>query len=228
MKVLSRAIAAALLAGGGAAQAASIAYFLDQSDFLPDGANYLQVTFDDEGAAGLINVRVEILPALEAANTGIGGNALGITAFAFNSTLYAETCPAAAAALPAGGIVDLPGSWVRASNCFNTLSFGRFENSAGSQGPRADPLMFSIDVTGDSVTDFLELSSLTGTQGNTAFWAEVRGLFPVGDASRTTIDVAGSTPVPIPSVVWVFGSVWLGLLGAARRAPQAHHRVGPP
>ncbi len=45
--------------------AAFVSYDLDLSNKLPDGQAYLRVTIDDEGAAGAINFRVDVLDPLD-------------------------------------------------------------------------------------------------------------------------------------------------------------------
>ena len=77
------AAVAALAVSGSAAQAASIAYVLDQSNadpLLADGDAYLQVTVAD-GAGGAIDFTVDILPRL----TGIADTGFGLRSFAFSS-----------------------------------------------------------------------------------------------------------------------------------------------
>lgn len=85
-RAFTSAAATALLAAAAyaPANAASVSYFLDQSDKLADGVNYLQVTIAD-GANGAIDFRVEALqPLLDLAGNGTGLYAFGIDKFAFN------------------------------------------------------------------------------------------------------------------------------------------------
>src|SRR5690606_30227476 len=62
------------------AQAASVSYYLDQSDVLPDGTNWLQVTISD-GIDGAVDFTVQILQPLKDL---IANCDIGITKFAFN------------------------------------------------------------------------------------------------------------------------------------------------
>jgi hypothetical protein len=75
---------AAILLGGlfmltSQANAASMSYFLDQSNALPDGVNYLTVTIDDESDPGDINFSVVV-------NTSefTPGSNFGMQTFSFN------------------------------------------------------------------------------------------------------------------------------------------------
>jgi hypothetical protein len=80
------ATAAALCAlGCASAQGASISYYLNQSNALPDNVNYLKVTVSDDGLAApnTIYFRVEILSPL----LDIAGTNFGIQRFAFNSAI---------------------------------------------------------------------------------------------------------------------------------------------
>jgi len=81
--MLKSKVGASLLFGllsATASQADSISYFLDQSNRLADGINYLQVTISDERAPGVIDFRVEALQPL----IDLAGDGFGIDMFAFN------------------------------------------------------------------------------------------------------------------------------------------------
>ena len=172
--VLSLVSAALLLAG----PAHATSYFLDQTNTtastdpngaLPDGTNYLQVTFTDSlSVVGDIDVTVDILAPL----TGIADVSFGLQSFHFNSTNT----------LSAGDILGLPVNW-SASTDFDPNpphqtgdGFGRFEvKLAGTGMSREAPtLSFSISIAGDSVNDYAE-ASVNSSEGTTFFAAEVRG-----------------------------------------------------
>jgi hypothetical protein len=168
-------VSAALLLPG---TAHANSYFLDQTNTtsvsdpngnLPDGTNYLQVTFTDSIAVvGDIDVTVHIRAPL----TGIADVNFGLQSFHFNSTNT----------LSAGDIIGLPLNW-SASMDFdpnaphqNADGFGRFEvKLAGTGMSRVTPtLSFSIRIGGDSVNDYAE-ASVNSVEGPTFFAAEVRG-----------------------------------------------------
>ncbi|MCK4707388.1 MAG: VPLPA-CTERM sorting domain-containing protein [Gammaproteobacteria bacterium] len=172
------------------AGAASVSYFMDQSNALPDGVNYLQVTISDrDGVEGIIDFTVETLPVF---NFNDGSN-FGITAFGFNGDL-----------LTADNI-SLPDGWSFSSDQ-NRSGFGNFINfTSGTGNSREDPLKFSI--IGDDINSY------------TGFTAHVAG-FITSDEDLTSDWFGGSvstSTVPVPAAVWLFGSGLLGLIGVARR-----------
>jgi hypothetical protein len=196
---LSVGIAAVLVAG--AANAASISYFLDQSNttsvtdpdgVFPDGDNYLTVTFADSGTVlGDIDVTVAVLDPF----TGIKGPNFGIQTFSFNSTN----------SLSASDITGLPSlSW--ATNVppppQQADGFGQFMVEVADTGiDRQDPLSFSISIDGDSIYDYAVLSTGGAGEGHTYFAAHVAGFDDQapGDVVLTSAWFGGSTLVPEPS-----------------------------
>lgn len=209
------AIGMALAATAGMANAASVSYFLDQSNLssgpLGDGTNYLQVTIDDQGAPGLINFTVKTLPALN----NIAGSNFGIQTFALNTLLNTSSIPDSA-------IVNLPSGWSgNVPPPPNTIDgFGTFDIAVDNGGGnRLTTLTFSINVPGDTITDYVKLSGGNAAQGNVFFAAHVGG-FDDG-AGNTSAFFGGSTPVPLPAAAWLFGSGLLGLGGIARRRRSA-------
>lgn len=218
--------AAAALCLTGPAQAASISYYLDQSDVmaLPDGNNYLKVTIAD-GVDGAIDFTVEAQPALLAQT----GGHFGIRAFAFN-TSHAQF-------LTDAEIVDLPPSFiVRSPPGLRQMDgFGKFDTKVRFVGPGEaawnSPLTFSIvGVTGDTPYDYVELSSQAAAEGNTFFAARVQYLldtpvcYPPNDHwcdPHGLAYVGGSTEVPLPAAAWMFLSGFAGLAARARRRVNA-------
>ena len=204
-------LAAPLVAG--AANAASISYYLDQTNttLLPDGTNYLTITFADSTTApGDIDVTVTLLSPL----TSIAGTNFGIQTFSFSSTN----------ALSAANIIGLPSSsWAAefAPPPQVADGFGQFGVEVADTGSdRQDPtLSFSISSAGDSIYDYAVLSGGDAGQGNSYFAAHVAGFLdqdPDPEEVLTSAWFGGSTIVPEPSTaLLVFAG--LALLGLRRR-----------
>jgi hypothetical protein len=217
----------ALLATSSA-NAASISYYLDQSNKLADGINYLQVTIDDEGEAGVINFTVTALaPLLE-----LAGDNFGIQKFAFNilGGIGAE----------AKDVDALPENW-RARNGGRMDGFGLFDVKLQGKGKnRQDPLTFSIaGVDLDTITSYVDLSTGRAPQGFSLFSAHVAGFNfgecgieydgggdgksdPLGSKAKpktkkddcvTSAFFGGNTAVPAPPAVWLLGTAVAGLVG---------------
>jgi hypothetical protein len=220
LKGLTAALLAAGLWGASAAHAASVSYYLDQTNTHPelsDGVNYLVVTLDDNtpssigGNDNLITFTVSTVPG-----AFTEGDNFGIQSFGFNN----PTGPALSASnilAPTGWSIDAPPP-------SQLDGFGAFDwviSDGGSS--RQDPLVFSIDLHGDSFDDYFGFSSGTAGQGNAWFAAHVAG-FVIDDSEVSSAwfgggDGGGSPPnvVPVPAAVWLLGSGLLGLIGLARR-----------
>jgi hypothetical protein len=201
------------------AHAALVSYFLDQSNTtppFPDGSNYLTVTIDDQGGIGanggdsIITFTVETVASAFNPTPG----SFGIQDFGFADI---------------GGFVtgDSPSAeWILPTNWSGNEpppnnqgdGFGRFDLmvSTSGSGNRLDPLVFSIDVAGDSIANYIALSSNNAGEGNVFFAAHVAG-FTSSAPGVTSAWFGGSTLVPVPAAVWLFGSGLLGLVGVARR-----------
>ena len=100
--------------------------------------------------------------------------------------------------------------------------FGRFDVEVTDGGSaRQDPLVFTIDVAGDSIASYVALSANPGNsqnppgEGNQLFAAHVAD-FTVDGSSVTSAWFGGQTPVPFPAAFWLFGSGVLGLAAVAR------------
>lgn len=213
----------------GAAHAASVTYYLNQTNvdpIMPDGIyDYLSVTITDGVTYGLdtnaVRFDVTILGAMPAS----GGGAYGIDSFTWN---FVPSNPAD------GTIVGLPsgwsGNWRPPPNPGD--GFGMFDGGVDDTGnPQSPTLTFYISgVTGDTIADYYDLSTSGAAQGNSHFSAHVRGFVDqdpafcddgygndtclvtsawFGDGEHVTI-------VPVPAAVWLFGSA-LGLFGWIRR-----------
>ena len=233
------ALGAALLVScticSGAASAASVSYYLNQSNVtgLPDGTNYLKVTLDDNTPSStptydnLITFTVEVLGSL----TPDGSN-FGIQSFGFNL--------AGNASLSAGDISGLDSLWSVGFDQ-NLDGFGLHDVAVSDGGQqRKDPLTFSIDVNGDSFGDYFD-SSQPGGQGPSWFSAHVADIRTYtgtdnGDSSGIPCTLPGDgcielssawfgsqggggrppAAIPVPAAVWLFGSGILALTGVAR------------
>lgn len=231
-------LAAALLMGlfsATATQAASISYFLDQSNKLADGVNYLKVTISDDRAPGVIDFSVEILQPL----LDLAGDNFGIQKFAFNVL--------GGTATEARDVEQLPENW-RARNGGRMDGFGLYDIRLQGKGKsRQDPLTFSIEgVDLDTIQSYVDLSTGRSPQGFSLFSAHVAG-FNFGECDYggdyddgkddkkgpsgvsgdkgggkgkcvTSAYFGGTTAVPAPPAIWLLGTAVAGL--AVRRLRQ--------
>ncbi len=197
------ALAALALNAAGAANAASISYYMNQSNTegsWPDGINYLQVTISDSiSNPGDIEILVTPLPSL----TVSAGTNFGIQAFGFNSTQ----------ALTAANIID-PAGWSTGSG--NLDGFGAYQvREDGTGSNRQNPLALRITgISGDVVADYA-VAGAGGAQGTYYFAAHVAGMTPV--AGQTSAYFGGNTVVPVPAAAWLLGSAIAGLGWVRRR-----------
>ncbi len=200
-------LATALLIAAGSANAASVSYYMNQSNeegTWADGVNYLLVTISDSlSNPGDIEFLVTPLATL----TSTAGSNFGIQRFGFNTT-------GAGNALTAANIID-PVGW--STNSGNLDGFGDFEVSEDGTGSnRQNPLFFRITgIAGDTIYNYA-VNGPGGAQGTYFFAAHVAGM----TVGPTSAYFGGSTLVPVPAAVWLFGSA-LGLLGVARRQRSA-------
>lgn len=150
------------------AQAASLSFYLDQSNVLADGSNYLRVDVAD-GADGAIDFTVQVLGPL----TGIAAKNFGIQSFAFNVVPGGDA--------EAMDITGLPKGW-KAVNDRRMDGFGRFDIKLRGKGnARLETLTFSITgIDGDRPEDYAILSTGKSPQGHEFFAARVAG-FESGD-----------------------------------------------
>ena len=130
-----RHFAAALLIGlfgASTVQAASVSFYLDQSNRLADDVNYLQVTIAD-GAAGAIDFTVTALQPL----LDIAGNNFGIQDFAFN--VVGGTGAARR------NVSDLPSRW-RARNGGRMPGFGLYDMTVSGSTIKKNSCKFIKDI----------------------------------------------------------------------------------
>lgn len=233
--MLKSKIAAGLLVGLGfasASQAASISYFLDQSDKLADGTNYLQVTIAD-GVDGAIDFTVTALqPLLDIAST----TRFGITKFAFN------VGPDVKVRRKNVDFSSLPKGWVYGQQQ-DMGGFGRFDRRlrvTSSKTPLSPTIEFSIvGIDFDTLASYVELSA-GSTEGPSFFSARVAGLnLPCAVPLRTNGKSSASTTckpteaffggvqaVPAPPALWLLGTAVAGL--AVRRFRSARPAAARP
>ncbi len=213
-------------------QAASISYYLDQSDELPDGINYLQVTISD-GSNGAIDFTVEVLqPLLDLA----GGPKFGITQFAFNAVDGVTV-------RPKNLLVPISPRWNATFNNQTMAGFGKYDvrlnqsnrKNKGKGISTGGVTTFEFSIVGisfDELLSYVDLARLA-YEGPSFFAARVSGL-DLGDcltpssagkgkSSRckpvTEAYFGGGMAVPAPPAVWLLGTA-LAALGA-RRLRQA-------
>ena len=187
--------------GSAPASAVSVSYYLDQSNVnaapLMDGQNYLQVTISDN-MNGDIDFVVQTLGPL----TSIADTNYGIQSFGFNTTQNVLSSN-----------IIAPTGW-SLQTTQNQDGFGNFTDVVNTTGQyRADPLMFSITgISGDTVMDYVNLSTGNAGEGNVYFAAHVASL----STQVTSGYFGGSAPVP-EADTYAMLLAGLGLVGFAAR-----------
>lgn len=177
------------------AHAASVSYFMDQSNALADGVNYLQVSIDDEGDAGEVNFTVDVFESVLTP-----GSNFGIQLFGFNGPDLS------------GATLELPSGWSYVGSQ-NISEFGVFLNViSGNGGSRQDPLAFLIGGVGNDTI----ASYAASNAGGEFFVAHVADFSNFGATTSAFFAGSSTAPVPLPAAVWLFGSGLLGLIGFAR------------
>ncbi|MDH3514055.1 MAG: hypothetical protein OEM83_04200 [Gammaproteobacteria bacterium] len=214
-------MALALMMAAIPARAASVSFFLDQSNALPDGTNYLSVMLTENDAGG-VDFLVQTLDPLD----DIAGRNFGIQKFSF-SFLDASW----------GDIENLPSGWRVLNNQRKGIfkrqmsSFGKFDILLQGRGSsRTDELSFTVnDVT---LEDFDTLMSAhvagfdwgTSDQYQSNFkrwrWGNrckgcITSAFFAGQMGSLPVPVPAA--VPLPPAVWLFGSGLLAMAGIAKR-----------
>ena len=184
-------------------QAASVSFYLDQSNKLADGINYLSVMLTE--SEGGVDVVVKTLDPLN----GIAGDRFGIQKFGFglSNGVFEE-------------IANLPDGWKVKDNK-RMDGFGRFDFRLQGRGwARTNELNFTVGGVGLGDFDSLFAAHVAGFEwcdiGNQSIEAEWCG----GKNCVTSAYFAGTmptAPIPVPAAVWMFTSGLLGLIGFARR-----------
>ena len=215
--------------------AASVSFFLDQSNKLPDGTNYLSVMLTENETGG-VDFLVKTLTPLN----DIAGSNFGIQKFGFS---FVDGSWGEISNLPDhkqgkgyqhgddfgkhetwDEISGLPNYW-RVQNNKHMDGFGKFDvRLVGKGKARTDTLNFTVN--GVSLSDF---DSLFSAQVAGFEWCTIddrrRNYWCSGKDCITSAYFAGSMPasqVPIPAAAWLFGSGLIGLVAVARRKnPEA-------
>jgi hypothetical protein len=211
------------------AHAASVSFFLDQSNTLPDGTNYLSVMLTENDTGG-VDFLVQTLDPLN----NMAGSHFGIQKFGFS---FADGTLGEISGLQDhkyhkhgrqeeyfgkhkawDAISDLPDHW-SVQNNKSMDGFGKFDiRLAGTGRSRTDSLSFTVDNV--TLNDF---DSLFSAQVAGFEWCNIddkRRSWCGGKDCITSAYFAGSMPVsqvPVPGALWLFGSGLAGLLGLASR-----------
>jgi hypothetical protein len=185
--------------------AATISYFLDQSNDLPAGIDYAQVTISDSATRiGDIDFSVEVL----ASAFTVSGSNFGMQSFLFN---YDPSLSVGAI-----NIIDIdPLAWSVSEGTNAGGGFGKFGiQLSGNGSTRTELLTFSITgVDGDTINSYA-MGSVLKPAATEFFAAHIAGFDTTYGV--TSAKFAGSTVVPLPAAVWLFGSGLIGLAGLAR------------
>ena len=211
------------------AHAAGVSFFLDQSNKLPDDANYLSVMLT-ENATGGVDFLVKTLAPLN----DIAGSHFGIQKFGFS---FVDGTWGEISGHPDrkhgksnrhgddlgrretwDEISGLPDHW-RVQNNKRMDGFDKFDiRLAGKGKARTDTLNFTVNDV--SLSDF---GSLFAAQVTGFEWCKIDDKWRNwcdGKNCTTSAYFAGSmsvSQVPIPAAVWLFGSGLIGLAAVARR-----------
>jgi len=187
------------------ANAASTAYFLDLSNDLDDGINYAQVTISDSTETiGDIEFQVQVLT--DSFPQPLSN--FGMQAFYFN---HADDI-----AITSANIVDIdPSAWLINHSMNAGGGFGKFDlQASGTGSSRTELLTFSITgINGDTIFDY----ALGNADDTGEFFAAKIAGYDDSLSGNTSGKFAGSTPVPVPAAVWLFGSALAGLGWMRRR-----------
>lgn len=226
-------VAAALIFTALPAHAASVSFFLDQSNKLPDGTNYLSVMLTENETGG-VDFLVQTLDPLN----NLAGSHFGIQMFGFSFAdgSWGEISDYSDHRHKKHNrhftddfwkhktrnvISDLPDHW-RIQNDKRMDGFGKFDiRLAGTGRARTDYLSFTVnDVT---LSDFGSLFSAHVAGFEWCAIDDKRRSWCGGKDCITSAYFAGSMSVPqvpVPGALWLFGSGLAGLLGLASRLKQ--------
>ena len=205
-KILTKLAACSLVLAGTQVHADTISFYLDQSNSLLDGVNYAQVTISDSSdTAGDIDFVIELLdPAFT-----VSGSNFGLQKFSFNFD--------DALTVDKQNIINLSSSdWRIAAGKNAGGGFGKYDSQLSGKGKsRTEELSFTITgVDHDTIYSYA-MGSLLNPGADEFFAAHIAGFDYMNGV--TSAKFTGSSAVPVPASVWLFGSGLLGLAGIARR-----------
>ena len=195
-----------LALAGAQVNAATISYYLDQSNALLDGVNYAQVTISDSTTTiGDIDFSVEVLLSAFA----VSGSNFGMQNFSFNYDPVLS--------IDASNIIDTsPLAWSVSEGANAGGGFGKFGfQLSGNGSSRTELLSFSISGVADDTIYSYAMGSTLKPAATEFFAAHIAGFDAIDGV--TSAQFAGSSPVPVPAAIWLFGSGLIGLIGIARR-----------
>lgn len=175
-------------------QAATVSFYLNESNRLPDGIDYVSVNLT-ENLAGGVDVLVRTLDPLNDLRFCDFG--LQKFSFNFNDGTMAD-------------VTDLPDGWkVKSDRGMN--GFGKFDTEiSGKHDTRTDILSFTINGTG--IGDFESYFSVKVAVLNNGFGPS-NAFFGGSWENRDT----NLTAVPVPAAVWLLSSGLVGLTVVSRR-----------
>lgn len=206
-------VAGMLMLAALPAQAASVSFFLDQSNKLPDGTNYLSVMLTENETGG-----VDFLVKTLAPLNDIAGSHFGIQKFGFglSNGVFEE-------------IENLPDGW-KVKHNKRMDGFGRFDFRLQGKGwARTEELSFTVGGVSLGDFDSLFAAHVAGFEWCKTDDDEERNKKRRWCGDRdcvTSAYFAGDmsvSEVPVPAAMWLFGSGLLGLIGVARR--KADHNL---
>ncbi|BAV34065.1 hypothetical protein SCL_1767 [Sulfuricaulis limicola] len=195
-----------LITMAASSHAATVSFFLNESNRLPDGINYVSVNLT-ENLAGGVDVLARTLDPLN--DLGIRDFGIQKFAFSFDDGTMAD-------------VSGLPDGWkVKGDRGMN--GFGKFDTGLlGNAHTRTDVLSFTINGVG--IDDFesyfaVKVAGLDSRLGpsNAFFGGSLEnGSFGPGSGGTD----GNLAAVPVPAAIWLFSSGLVGLMGLARRAKK--------
>ena len=171
-----------------------------------DGVSYAQVTISDSTTTvGDIDFSVELLASV----FGVSGSNFGMQNFSFNFD--------PSLSVDASNIIDIaPLSWTISEGSNAGGGFGKFGfQLSGNGSSRTELLSFSITGVVDDTINSYATGSTLNPAAVEFFATHIAGFDTINGV--TSAKFAGSTVVPVPAAVWLFGSGLIGLFGIARR-----------
>lgn len=174
--------------------AATVSFYLNESNRLPDGIDYVSVNLTENLAGGVDVLALTLDPLNDLRFCDFG-----IQRFSFS--------------LDGGTMADvtgLPDGWKVKSDRGMT-GFGRFDAEIlGKAGARADILSFTINGVG--IDDFESYFSVKVAGLNNSFGPS--NAFFGGSLENRDINL---TAMPVPAAAWLFSSGLVGLTVVSRR-----------